>query len=52
MIIILLGIAMILLIVLGLHREWLDRYRKSSGGIRNHDQQIWNLMDEWRPDAT
>ena len=32
MIIILLGIAMILLIVLGLHREWIDRYRKSSGG--------------------
>ena len=40
MIFILLGMAMILLIVLGLHREWLDRYRKSSGGIRNHDQQF------------
>ena len=40
MIIILLGIAMILLIVLGLHREWIDSYRKSSGGIRNHDQQF------------
>ena len=40
MIFILLGIAMILLIVLGLHQEWLDRYRKSSGGIRNHDPQF------------
>ena len=40
MIIILLGIAMILLIVLGSHWEWLERYRKSSGGIRNHDQQF------------
>ena len=40
MIIILLGIALIFLIVLGLHREWIDRYRKSSGGIRNHDQQF------------
>ena len=40
MIIILLGIALILLIVLGLHREWIDRYRKSSGGIRNHDPQF------------
>ena len=40
MILILLGIALILLIVLGLHREWLDHYRKSSGGIRNHDPQF------------
>ena len=40
MIFILLGIALILLIVLGLHREWLDRYQKSSGGIRNHDPQF------------
>lgn len=40
MIFILLGIALILLIVLGAHREWLDRYRKSSGGIRNHDPQF------------
>ena len=40
MIFILLGMAMILLIVLGLHREWLDRYRKSSRGIRNHDPQF------------
>ena len=40
MIFILLGLAMILLIVLGLHRGWLDRYRKSSGGIRNHDPQF------------
>lgn len=40
MIFILLGIAMILLIVLGSHWEWLDRYRKSSGGIRNHDPQF------------
>ena len=40
MIFILFGIAMILVIVLGLHREWIDRYRKSSGGIRNHDPQF------------
>lgn len=40
MIFILLGIALILLIVLSLHRERLDRYRKSSGGIRNHDSQL------------
>ena len=40
MIIILLGIALILLIVLGLPREWIDRYRKSSRGIRNHDPQF------------
>lgn len=40
MIFILLGIALILLIVLSLHRERLDRYRKSSGGIRNHDPQF------------
>ena len=40
MIFILLGMAMILLIVLGLHREWLNRYRKNSRGIRNHDPQF------------
>ena len=40
MIFILLGITLIFLIVLGAHREWLDRYRKSSGGIRNHDPQF------------
>ena len=50
MIIILLGIAMILLIVLGLHREWLEGYRKSSGGIRNHDPQFREF--HYRTDLT
>ncbi len=40
MIIILIGIALILLVVYGFNREQLDRFRKSSRGIRNHDHQL------------